>query len=58
MGTEQFFTFNLNDLNLNNEQFMEICKSHPGCEDCPLKTEDKKINGTIIRCNTGRGDIR
>lgn len=58
MGTEQFFTFNFSDLNLNNEQFMEICKAHPGCVDCPLKTKDIEINGSLLRCNTGRGDIR
>lgn len=44
------------DLNVNKE-FMEICKAHPGCEGCPFKTEDKEINGTKVRCNTGRGDI-
>jgi hypothetical protein len=41
-----------------NKEFMQICESHPGCEGCPLKTEDKEIKGTKLRCNTGRGDIR
>lgn len=58
MGTEQFFTFNFNDLNLNNEQFMEICKAHPGCEGCPLKSKDKEINGVRYHCHTGRGEVR
>ena len=46
------------ELNIDvSNQFMEICKAHPGCEGCPFKTEDKEINGTKVRCNTGRGDI-
>lgn len=32
------YEFNFNDLTLNNEQFMETCKAHPGCVDCSLKT--------------------
>ena len=41
MGTYEFFTFN--NMNINNDHFMEICKAHPGCEGCPLKTEDKEF---------------
>lgn len=52
------YEFNFNDLTLNNKQFMEICEAHPGCVDCPLKTQDMEIDGTMMRCNTGRGDIR
>jgi len=56
MGTYEFFTFN--NMNINNDYFMEICKAHPGCEGCPLKTEDKEINGTRYHCYTGRGEVR
>lgn len=56
MGTYEFFTFN--NMNINNDRFMEICKAHPGCEGCPLKTEDKEINGTRYRCHTGRREVR
>ena len=56
MGTYEFFTFN--NLNINNEQFMEICRAHPGCVGCPFKTEDKEINNIRYRCHTGRGEIR
>ena len=45
------------DMNNVNKEFIEICKSHPGCEGCPFKIEDKEINGTKVRCNTGRGNI-
>ena len=39
------------------EEFIKICQADPGCGDCPLKIGDKEINGTIIHCNTGRGDM-
>ena len=37
-----------------NQEFMSICKSHPSCENCPLKTGDMAIQGTTLRCETGR----
>lgn len=37
--------------------FNEICTTHLGCVDCPLKTQDMQISNSIIRCNTGRGDF-
>ena len=49
---------NFGNMNQSNVDFMNICKEHPGCEDCPLKTEDKEINGTLFRCHTGRGEVR
>jgi hypothetical protein len=49
---------NFGNMNQGNAEFMNICKAHPGCIDCPLKTEDKEINGTKFRCHTGRGEVR
>ena len=50
-----FQQVNLGAINqMINQEFMNICKSHPGCRDCPLKTEDVDIQGTILRCDTGR----
>lgn len=37
-----------------NQEFMNICKSHPSCENCSLKTGDMVIQGTTLRCETGR----
>ena len=37
-----------------NQEFMNICKSHPSCENCPLNTGDMAIQGTTLRCETGR----
>lgn len=37
-----------------NQEFMNICKSHPGCKDCPLKNEVMNVQGTKLRCETGR----
>ena len=37
-----------------NQEFMKICKSHPSCENCPLKNSDMEIQGVMLRCDTGR----
>ena len=37
-----------------NQEFMNICKSHPSCVDCPLKNSDMDIQGTKLRCLTER----
>lgn len=37
-----------------NQEFMNICKSHPSCENCPLKSSDMDIQGVMLRCDTGR----
>lgn len=37
-----------------NQEFMNICKSYSSCVDCPLKNSDMDIQGTILRCETGR----
>lgn len=44
---------NINNMAVN-EEFMRICRTHPSCAGCPLKTEDINIQGSIIRCETGR----
>lgn len=36
------------------QEFMNICKSHPSCKNCPLKNNDMDIQGTKLRCETGR----
>lgn len=36
------------------KEFDAICKSHPGCVNCPLKTEDKQYDDFILQCITGR----
>ena len=37
-----------------NEEFMRIRKTHPSCINCSLKTTDMNIQGSMIRCETGR----
>lgn len=37
-----------------NQEFMNICKSHTSCIDCPLKNGDMEIQGVMLRCDTGR----
>ena len=37
-----------------NQEFMKICNAHPSCDGCPLKNEDMEIQGSKIRCETGR----
>lgn len=37
-----------------NQEFMNICKSHPSCENCPLKNNDMDVQGVMLRCDTGR----
>ena len=37
-----------------NQEFMNICKSHPSCEKCPLKSSDMEIQGVMLKCDTGR----
>lgn len=37
-----------------SQEFMNICKSHPSCVDCPLKSSDMDIQGIILTCETGR----
>lgn len=50
-----FQQVNLGAINqATNQEFMKVCKSHPGCKDCPLKNSDMDIQGTILRCETGR----
>ena len=39
---------------LVSQEFMKICKSHPSCENCPLKNNDMEIQGVMLRCDTGR----
>lgn len=36
------------------KEFDKICSSHPGCVDCPLKTEDKHYDDFVLQCVTGR----
>lgn len=38
-------------------EFMAICKAHPSCIDCPLKTEDVQLRNNTVRCKTGRGEM-
>lgn len=44
---------NINNVAVNQE-LMNICKSHQGCKNCPLKTDDMELQGVLIRCETGR----
>lgn len=37
-----------------NQEFMNICKAHPSCIDCPLKNGDMNIQDIVLRCETGR----
>ena len=37
-----------------NQEFLNICKSHPSCVDCLLKSSDMEIQGVVLTCNTGR----
>lgn len=36
------------------QEFMQICKQHVSCVGCPLKTQDMEVQGSVIRCETGR----
>lgn len=40
--------------NVTNSEIRKICETHVGCVGCPLKENDKTINGNIVRCETGR----
>lgn len=44
---------NINNVAVNQE-FINICKSHQGCKNCPLKIKDVELQGVLIRCETGR----
>lgn len=44
---------NINNMTVNQE-FMNICKLHPGCVNCPLRIDDMELQGVLIRCETGR----
>lgn len=45
----------MNELNKRGaKEFDTICKAHPGCVDCPLKTEDKQYEDFVLQCTTGR----
>ena len=37
-----------------NQEFMNICKSHTSCKNCPLKNGDMNIQDIVLRCETGR----
>lgn len=57
MPTIHFSNSHFSTGNFNNDidmEFEKICNSHPGCVDCPLKTEDKNYDGVILSCITGR----
>lgn len=44
---------NFNNMALQQE-FAQKCASHPECKDCELKTEDVNMQGSLVRCETGR----
>ena len=37
-----------------NQEFMNICRAHPSCINCPLKNSDMDIQGTKLTCLTER----
>ena len=57
------FTFNGSPQQIKEQQEVQqyvtrVCESRPGCVDCELKEKDLQIANSIVRCNTGRGDIK
>ena len=40
----------------NGDEVDKMCREHPECKDCPLKTQDMEIGGTMVRCLTGRSN--
>lgn len=45
---------NMNFNFVNNQavqqEIYNICSNHPECKDCPFKTQDLNIGGSMIRC--------
>ena len=49
------FTQQVNFNNMgSNQEHMKICAEHPGCNGCPLKDNDMNLQGSVVRCETGR----
>ena len=40
---------------VDNQDFVNICKEHPECKECPFLTQDINLKGGLTRCDTGRG---
>ena len=40
----------------NTDEVEKMCREHPGCNGCPLKSKDMNIQGTTIVCVTGRNN--
>ena len=40
----------------NSEEVEKMCKENLDCKDCPLKTQDMEISGSMVRCLTGRSN--
>ena len=49
-----FQNINFVDQTPVDDDVMKICRNHPECKGCPLKTKDMNIQGTTITCVAGK----